>query len=254
MILIVDIGNSNTTYGLYENDKLVNTFTIKSELNKTADEYYLIIKTFLEGYEIEDIMISSVVPILTSLLKKTFSKYYHISPKITGTGLKTGIKVKVDEPKTVGADLICDCLGATKYASSAIIVDLGTANKFILMKDRTFLGVAISPGFSISMKALSNSAALLPNIELIKPNKVIGTNTITAMQSGIINGAKAQIDGMINMILEEEKLDSNFVVVATGGLSSLIIPLCENKIILDPNLTLDGLYMIYQKNKENLWL
>ena len=250
MVLVVDIGNSNINFGLLNGDELKNYFKLKSELNKTEDEYYLVINQFLEKITIDDIIIASVVPILTSTLKKVFLKHYNINPMIIGAGTKTGIKVKIDDPKTVGADLICDCAGALKYDNSAIIIDLGTANKFIYMQDKTFMGCAISPGYIISIKALSSSAALLTNVELVKPQKIIGTNTISSMQSGLICGAKAQIDGMIKDI-KKEIGNPNIKVIATGGLSGLIIPLCEEEIIIDPNLTLNGIKEIYKRNKVN---
>ena len=248
MVLLIDVGNSTIFFGLSDKKNIVDSFRLRTELNKTSDEYFILIKPLIENYKIENVYISSVVPIITSALKKIFNKYYKINATILGPGLKTGIKIKVDDPKTVGADLICDTVGAALYADSAIIIDLGTATKFIYMENKTFMGVAIAPGVSISMKALSNSAAMLPNIELQRPEKVIGTNTISSMQSGIIFGAKAQIDGMINMMKKEIK-NKDILVIATGGLSSLIIPLCDNKILLDQNLTLAGLQEIYNKNE-----
>ena len=197
--------------------------------------------------KIDDIIISSVVPIITSALVKLFKKYLNIDPKILAPKFKTGVKVKVDDPKTVGADLICDCVGALRYANTALIIDLGTATKYIYMKDKTFVGCSISPGIAISMKALASEAALLPYIELVKPEKVISTNTINCMQSGLVYGAKAQIDGMIDMIKKEVD-NPNMTIIATGGLSKLIIPLSEHEIILDSMLTLVGLQDIYIKN------
>jgi len=249
MVLLVDIGNSNINFGVVNNHIIENTFTLKSELNKTCDEYYLQVKSFLENYQLDDIIICSVVPILTSTLKKMFNNHFKKNPILIGPGIKSGVKIKIDDPKIVGADLIADCAGAIKHFDSAIIVDLGTANKYIYMQDKTFMGCAISPGFAISMKALANSAALLPNIEFIKPAKVIGTNTITSMQSGLINGAKGEIETMIKLIKKEIN-NENIPVIATGGLSKLIIPLCDLDIYLENNLTLEGIYQIYLKNKE----
>lgn len=247
MILLVDVGNSNICFGLSDLNEVKSTFRFRTQINKTSDEYYLILKEMLSSYTIDDIIISSVVPIITSALVKLFKKYLHINPQILAPKFKTGIKIKVDDPKTVGADMLCDCVGTLKYYSSAIIIDLGTATKYIYMKDKTFCGCSISPGISISMKALASEAALLPSIELVKPEKVISTNTVNCMQSGLIYGAKAQIDGMIELI-KEEIGDSDIPVVATGGLASLIIPISNHNILVDQLLTLNGLQEIYKKN------
>ena len=247
MILLVDIGNSNIVFGFSDGKTISNTFRLKSFTDKTSDEYYLLLRSVFSSYEIEDVMISSVVPIITSALKKLFQTYYHIDSKIVGPGVKTGIQLKVDDPKSVGADMICDAAGAAKLYSEAIIVDLGTATKYVYYKNNTFYGCSIAPGVAISMKALVSSAALLPNVELICPKKVIATNTVACMQSGVIFGAASQVDGMITRIKEEIN-NENIPVVATGGLSSLIVPLCKHDIVRKENLTIDGLLEIYKKN------
>lgn len=247
MILLVDVGNSNIVFGFSDKTEIKKTFRFKTFTDKTSDEYYILIKSMLDSYAVEDIMISSVVPIVTSALRKLFQKYYGIEAKIIGPGIKTGIQLKVDDPKTVGADMICDAAGAMALYDEAIILDLGTATKYIYAKNNIFYGCSIAPGVAISMKALVSNAALLPSIELICPKKVIGTNTITCMQSGVIFGAASQVDGMIDRILEEIK-NPKVAVIATGGLSSLIIPLCRHSIERKENLTLSGLLEIYKKN------
>lgn len=247
MILLCDVGNSNIVFGFADNDKVVKSFRFKSFTNKTSDEYFILIKSMIDMYPIDDVIISSVVPIVTSALKKLFKDYYSIDAKILGQGLKTGIQLKVDDPKTVGADIICDAAGVANKYNECIIIDLGTATKYIYIKNNTFYGVSIAPGVAISMKALVSNAALLPSIELTCPKKVIGTNTITCMQSGVIFGAASQVDGMIQRI-KNEIGNSDVAVVATGGLSSLIVPLCTHKIERVENLTLVGLLEIYKKN------
>lgn len=248
MILLVDIGNSNIVLGFSDGEKIVDTYRLKTTLNRTADEYYVLVKPFLAIYPVDDVIISSVVPVITSALKKAFIKHYKKEPLILGPGVKTGVQLKVDDPKTVGADIICDVAGLKDIADSAIIIDLGTATKYIYCKNQVFYGVSIAPGVSVSMKALVNNAALLPSVELICPKKVIGTSTISCMQSGVIYGAAAQVDGMIDRIQEELSL-SNIKVIATGGLSSLIVPLCKHEIDLIENLTLQGLLKIYLQNR-----
>lgn len=247
MILLVDVGNSNIVFGFSDKTEIKKTFRFKTFTDKTSDEYYILIKSMLDSYTVEDIMISSVVPIVTSALRKLFAKYYGIDAKIIGPGIKTGVQLKVDDPKTVGADMICDAAGAMALYDEAIILDLGTATKYIYVKNNIFYGCSIAPGVAISMKALVSNAALLPSIELICPKKVIGTNTITCMQSGVIFGAASQVDGMIDRILEEIR-NPEVAVIATGGLSSLIIPLCRHSIERKENLTLYGLLEIYKKN------
>lgn len=247
MILLCDVGNSNIVFGFADNENVIKTFRFKSFTNKTSDEYYILIKSMIDMYPINDVIVSSVVPIVTSALKKLFKDYYNIDAKILGPGLKTGIQLKVDDPKTVGSDIICDVAGISNKYNECIIIDLGTATKYIYVKNNTFYGVSIAPGVAISMKALVSNAALLPSIELTSPKKVIGTNTITCMQSGVIFGAASQVDGMIQRIKNEIQ-NQNVPVVATGGLSSLIVPLCNNKIERIDNLTLVGLLEIYKKN------
>ncbi|MDE5715547.1 MAG: type III pantothenate kinase [Anaeroplasmataceae bacterium] len=249
MILLVDIGNSNIVFGFSENGEILETYRLKSLLNKTSDEYYFLVKPILDHYKVDEIIVSSVVPVITSALKKAFQKHTGKAPLILGPGIKTGVQLKVDDPKTVGADIICDVAGIKGLAEEAIIIDLGTATKYIYTKNQIFYGVSIAPGVSVSMKALVNNAALLPSVELVCPKKVIGTSTIHCIQSGVIYGAASEVDGMVERIKEEMNCP-NALVIATGGLSSLIVPLCKNKIITKENLTLHGLLKIYELNQK----
>lgn len=247
MILLIDIGNSNIVLGYSNGQNILKTFRLKTFLDKTADEFYILIKELLNE-EINDVIISSVVPIVTSALNKMFIKYYNITPIILGPGVKTGIILQADDPKSVGADLICCVAGAYSTYDKSIIIDMGTATKYIYQNKNSLNGVSISPGVSISMKALINSAALLPSIELQTPTKVLGKNTISCMQSGIIYGAASQVDGMIDRIKEEIN-DDTINVIATGGLAKIIVPLCKNKVLFDEDLVIKGLLYIYNKNK-----
>ncbi len=248
MLLLVDVGNSNIVFGICENNKLLNTYRIKTVLDKTSDEYYLTMKSVLIDLKIDDVIISSVVPIVTSALKKVIETYLKINPIILSSGIKTGVQLKADDPRSVGSDLVCDVVAASKKNVESLVIDLGTATKYIYVKNNTMLGVSISPGLTISMKALISSTALLPNIELQTPKKILCNNTINCMQSGVIYGFASQIDGMITRI-KKEVGNPNLKVIATGGLSKLIIPLCEHKIEIDENLVLEGLMEIYYKNK-----
>lgn len=247
MVLLIDVGNSNVVFAFSDLKQINKSFRFKTLTDKTSDEYYIIIKSMLDMYKFDNVIISSVVPVVTSALKKLFKSYYNIDSLVVGPGVKTGIQLKVDDPKTVGADIICDCSGASSYAKEAIIVDLGTATKYIYVKNNIFYGCSIAPGVAISMRALVSNAALLPSIEFTSPKKVIATNTISCMQSGVILGSASQVDGMIDRIKEEIGRD-DISVFATGGLSSVIVPLCKNKIEIKPELTLEGLLEIYKKN------
>ena len=248
MVILVDVGNSNIVLALADEstNNIINTYRFKTFTDKTFDEYYFILRETLNT-SFSGVAISSVVPIVTSALKKMFEAYYGISPLILGPGVKSGIQLKADDPRTVGADLICDVAGATLYADEAIIVDLGTATKFIHVKNNVFMGVSIAPGIAISMKALVSQAALLPSIELQIPKRVLGNNTIVSMQSGIIYGAAAQVDGMLDYIKKEIGVE-DIKIIVTGGLAKLIIPLSKNNLDYKENLVFDGLLQIYKKN------
>lgn len=247
MILLVDVGNSNICFGIANDNVITSDFRIKTVLDKSSDEYYFILNNFIKE-EVNDVIISSVVPTITSMLIKLFKKYYNITPKVIGNKLKTGIKIIADDPKTVGADLICDIAGAIGIENEALIVDLGTASKFIYYKNNTMLGVSIAPGVAISMKTLVSSTALLPNFELVAPNKVLNGSTIPCMQSGVIFGFASLVDGMIKKI-KKELNNPSLKVIATGGLTTLISSYCEEKIdIIDKLLTLKGILNIYNKN------
>ena len=249
MILLVDVGNSNILFGFAKDGKIIDTCRLKSFTDKTSDEYYYLISPILKNYEVEDVIISSVVPLITSALRKALRKYYSKEPIIMGPGIKTGVQLKVDDPKTVGSDIICDVAGLRGVTNDeCIIVDLGTATKYIYTKNQIFYGISIAPGVSVSMKALVSNAALLPSVELVCPKKVIGTSTITCIQSGVIFGAASQVDGMIERIKEELNCP-NAKVYATGGLCSLIVPLCKNEIVMLEDLTLTGLLKIYEMNR-----
>lgn len=247
MILLIDVGNSNICFGIVKNNVITSDFRIKTLLDKSSDEYYLLIKSFIDE-NIDDVIISSVVPVVTSVLNKLFKKHYQINPKIIGNKIKTGINIIADDPKTVGADLICDVAGAAKIYDEALIIDLGTASKFIYYKNNTLLGVSIAPGVAISMKTLVSSTALLPNFELLAPKKVLNGSTIPCMQSGVIFGYASLVDGMIARI-KKELNKPDLKVIATGGLISLIASQCIETIDkIDGLLTLKGILNIYLKN------
>lgn len=254
MILTIDIGNTNIVLGGFDDEKLRFISRISTNAKKTDAEYATKLKSILSLYgvdesEVSGAAISSVVPILTQTMANAIKIVFKVKAIIVGPGIKTGINLLADNPAQVGADLICACVAAAKlYTPPVLIIDMGTATKFMLVDEsKSFTGVSIMPGVEISLKALTGGAAQLPQISLVPPKKLLGTNTIDCMRSGIIYGNAAMLDGMIDRIGDEVK--SELTIVATGGLSRSIIPYCRHDVILDDDLILKGLLIIYNKNK-----
>ena len=249
MILLFDVGNTNIKVGLASLKKVKNIYRLKTVVNKTADEYFLLINGLIKCEEVKGVVISSVVPSLTATLEELSKRYFNVNPIVFGQGIKTGLMIKADNPKEVGADLIADAIGSFEYGEKVLIVDLGTANKFIYVENKVFKGCVITPGVMHSLNSLVSSTALLPKVEIKAPKKVLGNNTISCMQSGITYGNACMIDGFIDRIKKEVN-EENIKVVATGGLAKSIIPLCNSEIIVDDFLTLKGLLEVYLKNIE----
>ena len=246
MLLLFDVGNTNICITTYENDVIDESITrITTLVNRSSDEYFLILREMIQLNKVKNVAISSVVPDVTTILKEMCIKHLNIDPLILGPGVKTGVKIVADNPREVGTDLICDVAGIGD--EEALIVDLGTATKYIYVKNKTLKGVVISPGVVVSIKALSANAALLPEIDIKAPNKVLGNNTISCMQSGVTYGVASQVDGMI-LRIKEEVGNPNLKVIATGGLANLIVPLAKNDIEIDNLLTLRGLLEVYRRN------
>lgn len=253
MILAIDIGNTDIVIGGFENDSLVFVTNVSTNEKKTEHEYAATLLSVLNLYNvdkesIEGAIISSVVPILNSSVKKAISFVYGVEPLIVGPGIKTGLNIHCDVPSSVGSDLICAAVAAHNlYGSPSLVIDMGTATKMLVVdKTGTFIGVSIMPGINISLKALVDSTAQLPQISLEAPRSVIGKNTVDSMRSGILFGSASMIDGMIDRICEES--DSELPVIATGGMSATVIPFCKHKVTLDDHLVLKGLNLIYKKN------
>ncbi len=254
MLLTIDIGNTNIVIGKFSGEKLEFITRIMTNPQETDAEYAAKIKNILEletsaSEKITGAIISSVVPPLTTTIKNAIKKLYNIDALVVGPGIKTGINLLVDNPAQVGADLICACVAAyNKYPTPAIIVDMGTATKIMVVDEKAvFVGVSIIPGAELSLKALSGGTAQLPQISLDNPGKIIAKNTVECMKSGVIYGNASMIDGMIERIEEESGKKATYV--ATGGYAKTIIPHCKNKLILDENLILDGLRIMYEKNR-----
>ena len=253
MLLTIDIGNTNITLGAYDAGVLSFTARLATETAKTADQYAVELKNLLSlecigSEEIEDCIISSVVPSVGKSLSAAVSKLCHIVPLMLGPGVKTGLNIKIDNPAQLGADLVAGAVGALDaYTMPCVIIDMGTASTVsVLDRNGTFLGGAIAAGVRLTLKALTENTAQLTSIPIEAPPSIIGRNTVECMQSGLVYGTAAMIDGMLEKI--EEELGETPTVVATGGLSKEIIVHCKRNIIYSENLLLDGLRAIYEKN------
>ena len=253
MLLAVDIGNTNITLGGYNGAVLSFTARLATDTRKTADEYAVQLKEILSLYtvddcEIEDCIISSVVPSVGAAFSGAVSKLFHIVSLTLGPGVKTGLNIKIDDPAQLGADLVAGAVGALdSYEMPCIIIDMGTASTLsVLDRNGTFLGGVIAAGVRLTLKALSENTAMLTSIPIEAPRSVIGRNTAECMQSGLVFGAAAMIDGMIDRI--ESELGEAATIVATGGLSKEIVTHCSHNIIYHENLVLEGLRVIYEKN------
>lgn len=249
MILLFDVGNTTVSLAIADGLSILETYKLNTEIQKTADEYWIQMRSLIPTLRIDYIAISSVVPRITEKLVEIAKKHFKLEPLIVGPGVKTGLNVKTDHPREVGADLICAAVAVESDILPTLVVDLGTAIKYIFVKNKTILGVIITPGVSISIKALVGNTALLPDIDIEIPKKVLGTNTIACMQSGVTYGVAAQVDGLIERIRDEVKEDFN--VVLTGGLSETIAPLCKHPLTRDPDLVHKGLLQIFNRNEKN---
>jgi type III pantothenate kinase len=253
MILTMDIGNTNTVLGLYEGDELKTHWRISTDRNKTPDEYGMLFKNLFESADITNnavnsIIISSVVPPILRIFKKTAYRYFNVNPLVIGPGVKTGMNIKTDNPKEVGADRIVNAVaGYQKFGGPLIIVDFGTATTFCyISKTGNYEGGAIAPGIGVSTDSLFKHASKLPRVELKKPNLAIGKNTVSGTQSGVFYGFIGQVEKMINKFKDE--IEGNPTVIATGGYSELLgseIDLIDH---IQPFLTLDGLYYLAKLN------
>ena len=251
MILAVDVGNTHIVLGVIDNEGIITTGRLSTNIYETEEEYAMKLHSFLSRYNALDIdgaIISSVVPALIGTLKKAIKLITNVSALVVGPGIKTGLSIKIDDPSQLGADLAVGAVAAkAKYPCPIIIFDLGTATTgTVVDKDGNFLGGIITNGVNASLNALSSRTALLPQIDLTAPKKVIGTNSIDSMKSGAVIGTAAMIDGFIERF--EDELGEKANVVITGGLSKAIVKHCKHSINYEENLLIDGLKIIYEKN------
>lgn len=255
MLFAFDIGNTNITLGGFNEDELIFTARLSSDAGRTADQYaadiagILALKGFSPSNE-DECIICSVVPTLSVSVSRAVIMLTGKKPLVLGPGVKTGLNIKIDNPAQLGADLAAGAVGTIeKYPLPALVIDLGTASTLSVINGKgEFLGGAIAAGIKSTLSALTENTALLSEIGVEKPKKVIGSNTADCMKSGLIIGAAAMIDGFVTRM--ENELGEEFkTIVATGGLAGEVIPCCERKILIDDNLLLDGLKAIYNKNK-----
>ncbi len=255
MLLAVDIGNTNIALGVFEGEQLRATWRMATSVNQMADEYAALLLNLLhhqglDASDIKEASLCSVVPPLTTTFVDLSQRYFHTTPLVVGAGVKTGVRIRMDNPREVGADRIADAAAAHHlYGGPVIVIDLGTATTFgIVSKEGDYIGGIIATGIATAAEALFTRTAQLPRVELAHPNRVIGTNTVTAMQSGIIYGYASLVEGMLARI--EKELGEKVTVVATGGYAELIAK--ETAVIdkVNLDLTMIGLRLIYQMNKD----
>ena len=257
MLLTIDVGNTNTVLGIFNKDKLEQSWRVKTDPRDTADELWLQYSALVKGFDITGVSICSTVPAVLREVRKLIDEHYSdIKTTIIEPGVKTGVPLLVDNPKEIGADRIVNSLAAfTLYGSDgpSIVVDFGTSTNLDVVSPKgEFLGGALAPGIEISVDALAARAAQLRKVELVKPKSVIGKNTVEALQSGTIFGFAGQVDGLVNRIIDELSdlyPDAGEVcVIATGGLAPLVLGISEMIEFHEPDLTLIGLRLVHERN------
>lgn len=254
MLLAIDIGNTNIVLGGIREDEIVFQARIATDRLRTSDQYGVEIKNMIEAFgihreDISDCIIASVVPPVFNSVRTGVVKVIGKQPMVVGPGLKTGLNIRMDVPGQVGSDRIVAAVAAlAEYKPPLILMDLGTATTIeVVDEDSNYIGGVIFPGVKLSLDALTSRAAQLPGISLDKPKKVIGKNTVDCMRSGMMYGTAAMIDGLVERM--EAELGYQTTLVATGGMAQFIAPLCKREIILEKDLLLKGLNLIYKKNK-----
>ncbi len=254
MLVVIDVGNTNIVVGAFDGEELVKSWRMSTDYKKSSDEIGMMLVQLLcfnkiDIDKIDDVVISSVVPQMMFSLERAVKRYLKSEPLIITNKVKTGINIMYDNPKEVGADRIVNAVAAHKYyPGNAIIIDFGTATTFCALdKDSNYLGGVICPGIKISLDALIERTAKLPKIEIVRPENVIGTNTVESMQSGMVYGYAGQIENIVRLM--KKQMDGDVRVIATGGIASLIKEATDAIDVLDSHLTLKGLRLIYEMNK-----
>lgn len=257
MILVIDVGNTNITFGVYQGKKLLTTFRMTSRFLRTSDEYGIEIREMLRSNQVEweqlnGTIIASVVPNVMHALTGAVKRYLKTDPVIVGSGIKTGIRITSENPKEIGPDRIVDVVAAyEKYGGPVLVLDFGTATTYDLVTEDGRFGVGITaPGIRISARALWEDTAKLPEVEIKKPDSILARETITSMQAGLVYGQIGQTEYIINQVKKETGLE-NLKVVATGGLGRIIADETDAIDVYDSSLTLDGLRILYEKNRDS---
>ena len=256
MLLVIDVGNTNVTMGVFDGENLKETFRLTTRTSRTSDEYGLAICDLIEHRaiaieEVRDVIISSVVPDVMYSLINGIVKYFHTTPLIVGPGIKTGIRLATENPKQIGADRIVDAVGAYElYGGPVLVIDFGTATTYdLILEDGSFVAGVTSPGIRLSANALWQGTAKLPKFEILKPKSILAKETISSMQAGLVYGQIGQTEYLINQVKKESGRD-DLKVVATGGLGRIIADETDMIQVYDPMLTLEGLRFIYDKNRK----
>ncbi len=254
MVLAIDIGNTNVVIGGFENGKICFTERLSTNRNSTASEYAMSIKSVLDfnglaNHPFEGGILSSVVPMVTNAVKTAVEKITGQNVIVVGPGVKTGLKILLDNPNQLGSDRVADAVAATNnYPCPMVIVDLGTATTVsVIDANKNFIGGMIIPGVNMSLDSLANRTSQLPHISLDPPKRLIGRNTVDCMRSGIIYATASSLDGLVERI--ENELGQSCTLITTGGLSKVIVPFCKRNMVIDDHLLLKGLMIIYEKNK-----
>ena len=257
MLLVIDVGNTNITLGVFRGEELLGTFRMTTKLPRTSDEYGIMLKELVErqgilSSDITAAIVASVVPDIMHSLGSAMIKYFGIKPVVVSAGIKTGIRIMTENPKQVGADRIVDAVAAyTLYGGPVIVIDFGTATTYdIVGPDATFEGAVIAPGIRTSAQAMWGQAAMLPAIEIKKPDTILAKETVSSMQAGIVFGQIGQVEYIVDRIRKESGY-TDAKVVASGGLGNIIAKETDAIDIYDPQLTLKGLRIIYEKNKKD---
>lgn len=255
MILVIDVGNTNITLGVYKNGKLIRHWRLSSKIARTQDEFWILINTLcnmdkVQLETIKGVAMGSVAPSVATVLKRFLESKLKVEYVVVGAETKTGISIKYQPPEAVGADRICNAVaGYNRFGGPVVIVDFGTATTFdVISKNAEYLGGIIAPGLETTVTILHKASAKLPLVDLLFPDRLIGNTTETSMQSGLMYGGAEMVEGLTRRLKEE--LGKNTKVIATGGLASVLLPYLPSVDLVDPHLTLDGLYRIYCMNFE----
>ncbi len=254
MLLVIDVGNSNTVLGVYQDRRLRHDWRIATDKQRTVDEYAMLVYQLfalrgVEAKELRDVIVSSVVPSMLNTMEELCKKYFQLVPYVVGAGIKTGMPIRYDNPKEVGADRIVNAVAAyEKTGTALIIVDFGTATTFdVISADGSYQGGAISPGIGISAEALFQRTSKLPRVEFLRPTQIVAKNTVQSMQAGIFYGYVGLVEGIVRRMKQE--MSEAPQVIATGGLAAPIAAATDCIDRVEPYLTLEGLRIIYERNR-----